>query len=780
MNGWTPNELWTTIRRARLLAVLVVYLGASFAVLEAVSLIGDGVGLPDWVTPFALVLLLVGLPIIVATALVQSAPPPSPEASVEVPAEFDAFARVEERTEQPTTASDVAAVAKHWLTWRKAITGGVLAFALLGVVTTGYMVMRTLGVGPVGSLVAAGVIDARDRIILADFENHTPDSLLAITVTETFRVDLSQSPVVSLAHRDYVKSVLERMRREPDSPLDEDLAREVAVRQGLKAVIVGEVGTAGSGYVLSAELISASDGEVFAAYRETAKDPDAIIRAIDRLSKRFRGKIGESLKSIRQEQPLEKVTTSSLEALRKYSQAMRAMDIEGDEARGLALLEEAIALDTTFAVAYRAIGITLSNRFEERARAFAAMSKAVEYAERLPDRERYKTLGDYYSTVTYEREKAITAFRTALDKYPDYVGALNNLAILYGDMRDHERALELYERALELDSTAVAIYTNVAERQVTLGRSDEAAYTLERMAANLPGHPWFHRAASALASSHGDYTAAEVELKELRESRKESLYWRGETSNWLGRLAQLRGHLAEAERHWQDAMAVGEERALPGEYLAAAFNLAQIDIFIRGEPAAARDRIEEALARYPFSSMDALDRPYNFLSQTYAHAGEPTKAKQFMAEYVTAVDSLFRRPQQPWTHYARGAIALAEERFSDAVAEWQRWYETGTNCYNCALPYLGMAYDHMGEADSARAIYERYIDSPEMWRAFWDTFHLHRIYERLGQLYEESGNPEKAIYYYGKFVELWQDADPELQPRVEAARRAIQALSTDR
>ncbi len=50
----------------------------------------------------------------------------------------------------------------------------------------------------------------------------------------------------------------------------------------------------------------------------------------------------------------------------------------------------------------------------------------------------------------------------------------------------------------------------------------------------------------------------------------------------------------------------------------------------------------------------------------------------------------------------------------------------------------------------------------------------------MGALYEERDETDKALLYYGRFVELWQDADPELQPRVEAARRAIEALSPDR
>ena len=52
-----------------------------------------------------------------------------------------------------------------------------------------------------------------------------------------------------------------------------------------------------------------------------------------------------------------------------------------------------------------------------------------------------------------------------------------------------------------------------------------------------------------------------------------------------------------------------------------------------------------------------------------------------------------------------------------------------------------------------------------------DTFMVPLIEERLGQLYEAKGNAAKAADHYGKFIELWKNADPELQPRVEDAKR---------
>ena len=93
---------------------------------------------------------------------------------------------------------------------------------------------------------------------------------------------------------------------------------------------------------------------------------------------------------------------------------------------------------------------------------------------------------------------------------------------------------------------------------------------------------------------------------------------------------------------------------------------------------------------------------------------------------------------------------------------------------------LGRAFDMEGQADSAIAYYELYLETPFMFRIVWDAYNKPIAFERLGTLYEAAGDPQKAIYYYGSLVDLWEDADPELQPRVESARRAIVTLSGDR
>ena len=164
------KQLIQEVHRRSLWQVLGIYVAVSWVVFQVVQTLTEGLGLPDWVPPLAFVLLLIGLPIVMATAFVQEGLSPAsnrdptllpgPEVTVETDARKGSGAR-------------------RLFTWRNALLGGALAFALLGIVTAGYTAMRAMGIGPMGSLVAKGVIAPRERIVLADFENLTSDSLLA-------------------------------------------------------------------------------------------------------------------------------------------------------------------------------------------------------------------------------------------------------------------------------------------------------------------------------------------------------------------------------------------------------------------------------------------------------------------------------------------------------------------------------------------------------------------------------------------------------------------------
>jgi hypothetical protein len=76
--------------------------------------------------------------------------------------------------------------------------------------------------------------------------------------------------------------------------------------------------------------------------------------------------------------------------------------------------------------------------------------------------------------------------------------------------------------------------------------------------------------------------------------------------------------------------------------------------------------------------------------------------------------------------------------------------------------------------------FERYLAVPAATRrasVFNDPASLAPVHERLGQLYEAQGNVAKALEHDRAFVALWDKADPELQPRVAAARARIARLA---
>jgi tetratricopeptide (TPR) repeat protein len=463
------------------------------------------------------------------------------------------------------TVSQVAPSVSRRFTWPRVRLLGMLALAGLGATAIGYVVLRTLGTGSATTLLSTGVLKQRERVIIADFQSRAPDSLLGPAATVAFRNDFAQSSVLSTVAPAQVADVLERMRYPASTRLDPALAREVAIRQGIKAVITGEVAAVGNAYLLSVQLVSPQSGEVLASQRETADDATEIIRAIDRLSKRLREQIGESLKSVRSEPPLEQVTTSSLEALWKYTQGLYAGDEEGNYAKAVLLLEEAVALDTGFATAWRTLGAFLWG-LGERERALEAFGKALRQRDRLTDLERAHTLGIYYSGITVELDKAAATYRAAMERHPNDSVAPFNLGGVYMALGQPARAETLFRRAIArdpLDSKGPGPRVNLAWAQLALGKRRDAELALERVAQKFGDRgivQWF---GIMLASSGGDYKTAERRARSFKGREVET--WNpGFPVRQLAALASAQGELAESERYrvkqWQPAPRKGAWR----------------------------------------------------------------------------------------------------------------------------------------------------------------------------------------------------------------------------
>lgn len=792
------------VHRRSLWQVLGIYLAGSWVALQVMEQLTEAAGLPDWVRPFSLLLLVLGFPIVMATAFVQEGlggsrasgtPPPSrvePAGAAEDVERSRDAARGEAgppgsgaaappaEAEAETSGPPQSPVRRHHrlFTWRNALLGGGAAFALLGIVTAGYMAMRVLGVGPAGTLVAKGLLDEREPLLISEFENRTEDPTLGQIVTEALRVDLAQSPILTVVEPGRIADVLARMERDPDQHLDLDVATEVAIRDGIKAVIAGEVARAGGGYVLTARLIAVERGEALVSARQTAADSTALLGAIDDLAKTFRERIGESLRTIRAEQPLAHVTTSNVEALRKYTQAIRAIEMEGGQERGIALLEEAVALDSSFAMAWRKLGVELQNRREETARAVEALSRAFRHRDRLTDRERYMTEASYFMSVTAEQSRAITAYENLLDLEPDDDRALNNVGNLYEALRDFPRAEEYFLRAASLDSGNSIPFTNAVIVQVEQGKYEDADAMIERSLRLFPDDPYVRQYEAMVDASRGELETAAAKLTAMRERWIGNLFWRAISSGDLAGLAATRGELRRAEADFRQAIETEEMRGLAGEVIERTVQLALIDVTVRNEPERGVSQVVRVLERHPLSELAPLDRPYLLLVQFHGLAGRPAAAAELLDEYRDQVGAEAPAGLKGEELRAEGALALAEGRAAAAAEAFRR--SEIDYCLHCARPLIALALDRAGDPMPAIEAYEAYVESPSLFRTDSDRYFLGPSLERLGQLADQVGDLERAAKYYARFTELWAEADEELQPRVRAAQARLEEIARER
>src|SRR5690606_21718961 len=150
------------------LRVAAYFVLAAVVVLAAVAVLAKGVGLPSWTLPAAVALLAVGLPVMIVTGLHERKRQVAYTTGLHVP-----------------TPTGLPAL----FTWRRAWLGGALAFGALALATVGYALARNFGLGGMGTLMATGALDARDRMVLADFANRTGDPTLGASVTDALRVD---------------------------------------------------------------------------------------------------------------------------------------------------------------------------------------------------------------------------------------------------------------------------------------------------------------------------------------------------------------------------------------------------------------------------------------------------------------------------------------------------------------------------------------------------------------------------------------------------------------
>jgi eukaryotic-like serine/threonine-protein kinase len=742
-----------------------VYAAGGWLAYEIIDEVGRLAGLPEWVSVATLLLLVLGFPAILLTAYVQSRVPPAvPEDHRQLDPtlhpEFEQFQR------------PGAGALAHTVTWRRTLGIGGALFVLLALGTTGFMTARTSGIGPFGTLFAQGVLDADDVILMADFSS-SRDPALGRAVAEALRIDLVQSNAIRVADAKQVREALERMQRDPADGLPPDVALMVAEREGIRAVIRGEVSALGNGFQLLAELVS-HDGAVLDAFRETARDSTQLIDAVDRMSNRMRARIGESLKTIRGSPSLSRVSTRSLPALRRYSEGVEVGRTSGDIFRSVELYEQAIALDSTFAMAWHALGINLSNAAVRRDDMLHAFRRAYELRDRLPERERLRAVAMYESQITGNLRASADAYRSLLAIDAGDGAARNNLALTLRMLRRNEEA-EALLAPLPPEQRLPAEWVNLLHAQYDQGRLAEAQATIAGMQRHMPEH--LNTAGMTFLMLMAQDQRAEAEsllvtlLGQVRGNAAAQLVG----ASQLALVYALSGRLDEALVSMEGSAAAAARFGLedvPFEFrLTAASALALIT---RDGPRS-RALLDRALAEHDRAALPPHSRRYLDAAVVRAVSGDFQAAQRELDAFRREVPPEDRNASPAELPLMEATVQLLRGDAA-AVLATLRPVAATDECTICPLPVMAQAFELLGQQDSAVTYYERYLDTPYLARLGTDVLWRANVLERVGALHEARGNREQALRRYAELTLLWARADAALQPRVDAVRRRIAAL----
>lgn len=642
--------------------------------------------------------------------------------------------------------------------WVPGVIGGLAGALAVAAVLGAYTYIRLSESRDVPSLMTAGSLAARDRVVVADFANLVGDSLLAAGITEAFRVDLTQSPLVRVLSARQVAGALERMERRPDTTLSEPLAREVAEREGAKAIVAGSVANVTGAFTVSVQLLSTARGEALVALRETAADSSGLMAAVDRASKQLRYRIGESLRSLKSQPPLAQETTGSLAALRKYTEGRRLM-LAGRRPDAIRQYEEAIALDTAFAGAHNALAAAY-DAIAEPGRAEAAKRRAIAFRDRLPFFDRTFLLASH-AYGSHDYETAIDAYQRLLERYPDDIRILNNLALIYQDTRRFATAESLFTRATAIDSSVPNLYFGIQGTQLLQGKFRESRATLDLVARRFPGNPVLQTTEMQDASAQQHWEQAERQAETIIAAMRGDTLSLIDPYEALAGIAMTQGRLAEAERYWETQLVLSAASGSRGRHLFGLLQLARLHARYRQAPARAIALVDSALAATPLDSVAPGDRAYDDLARFYASVGRLTRARELLAA-ARVNDGVLARNADPDHAWTRGVIALAEGNGSDAESALRQAAEE-LACTICALPDLARAYEAVNKPGAAVGVYERYLTTPWFFRYETDAVELGRAMQRLAELYGARGERAKAAAMRGRLLQLWRRADPELQ-----------------
>jgi hypothetical protein len=319
----------------------------------------------------------------------------------------------------------------------------------------------------------------KDTIVLADSTNTTGDPVFDGALKPALAVSLQQSPFLSLVSNEQVQETLHYMGKPASAPLGQDVAREVCQRTQSKAMLTGTISGLGNQYVVTLEAVDCATGASLVRVGADAGSKEEVLQALGRAASDLRGKLGESLTSIKKfDAPLEQATTSSLEALKAYSLAGKAIDEKGSPG-AIPFLKRAVELDPNFATAYSMLAVMYGN-IGETALAAENAHRAYELRDRVTEAERLGISILESSYVTGDLVKDEQVAELWRQTYPRMPGVHNDVGADKNLRGDCEGSVQDFLQGLQLNPNNVIGCDNLATSYFALNKLDEVKTVLDQ------------------------------------------------------------------------------------------------------------------------------------------------------------------------------------------------------------------------------------------------------------------------------------------------------------
>ena len=594
----------------------------------------------------------------------------------------------------------------------------------------------------------------KDSILLSDFTNTTGDPVFDSTLKKALAVSLGQSPYLNVVPDSKVQQTLKLMGKPPETRLTSDIGREICQRAHVRAMLTGAIAPLGSEYVITLEAINAATGDSLAQVQEQAASKEQVLNALGLGADKLRGNLGESMASVQKfDKPLQEVTTSSLEALKAFTQADELRE-RGDALPPVALYQRAIELDPNFAMAYARMG----NQYLTVGQADLArqnFQKAFELRERASEREKFYITDKYYDG-TGQWEQAIQALELYAQTYPSDWAPRVNLSVVHQILGDFDKGLTDALEAIRLEPDSWYGYVNAGYCYTALGRFDEAKAVINTGLQKTNGAVVMHASLYYVALVQGDKAAQEREEAFIKDSPAFELQW---VLAGKAGLALARGQRQNAREIYAHEGELAKQLSLTESQAAAIQLPAWIDLLF-GDTGDKNKSVSQATA-----ALALADSPDVAIlsAEIAALAGGEAQARRLI-EDVSRRRPLDTRFQTMLVPVVQAILFMNHGEAAKAVEVLKAGepYDKGTSDihFTRGRAYL-LNHQPAQAAQEFQAVLNlrgAYIGDPLMGLA--------QLY--LARAYAQQNDGAKARPAYQDFLALWKDADPDIPILKEA------------